>query len=192
MFVYDLIPNGFIKGKILEISAGNEEWSSEFPPQLKSKHRDKFVSKNYLGIDLEPPRNNLLGIIKQDVLTYDPDTTFDTILMIDVIEHIPFEKWKVVFGKINSWLNPGGYLILSTPYNEPYVSPHPWNHCVFEINEKMISTFLHNADIKIYSHPYLLGTEEENKIWAFFRHVKRRLKNHPFLKYKLVVFWQKN
>ncbi|MFW9777495.1 MAG: SAM-dependent methyltransferase [Candidatus Heimdallarchaeota archaeon] len=189
--MYDLIPEAIIKGKILDIGAGNEEWFGDELPQLESKYRDIFLSENYLGIDINPPKNGLLNIIRQDLLTFEPNTRFDTILMIEVIEHISIEHWPEVFRKLRSWLNSGGYLFFSCPYNEPYVSPHPWRHLVFEITEKTVKNYLPDATFQIYPHPHAFAAPGENKFLCSFRYIKRLLTDHPFLKYRLATIWKK-
>ncbi len=46
--------------------------------------------------------------------TFSPDETFDTIVMMAVISHIRKLDSQNIFGKIDSLLNKGGFLIIET------------------------------------------------------------------------------
>lgn len=190
LFVYDFIPENLISGKILELGATNKYY--DVPAQLVSKHKEKFLSDNYLGLDYDPPGNTNLNVIKQDLFTFKPDIQFDTILAIDIIEHISLESWGSFFERVKLWLKPKGNLILSTPYNETCIYPHPYNHVVFGITGKTFIAFLPNARIQTVSHPNLFRGEGENLFRCLLRYIKRRITNHYFVKYKLIVIYQKD
>ena len=62
-FLYNHIPSRIMQGKILELGAGNQLY------QLKSIHHEKFITSDYIGIDLDPPEKSPIKIIKQDIKT---------------------------------------------------------------------------------------------------------------------------
>ena len=71
---------------------------------------------NIQGIDLAPKSDDVL----QGDLTNLPfkDNSFDTILFMEVIEHLTVDDAKRILAEITRVLRPGGYLILTTPYAE--------------------------------------------------------------------------
>jgi SAM-dependent methyltransferase len=66
------------------------------------------------SIDIDPARG---PDVVADVITYAPDTQYDVVLMIEVLEHVldPFAAVK----NIETLLKPGGMLALSTPFLFP-------------------------------------------------------------------------
>ncbi len=87
--------------RILEIGAGDrryEEKIKKIAPgvQYKSLDIDRETRQDYYDID-------------------DIHETFDFILMFEVIEHLTIEEAMEMLKKINSLLNQGGTLLLSTP-----------------------------------------------------------------------------
>lgn len=48
-----------------------------------------------------------------------PNKTFDTITLLEVIEHVPTDTEIIALKEINRTLKKSGYLILSTPTNNP-------------------------------------------------------------------------
>ena len=68
------------------------------------------------GIDLAPKSEDVL----QGDLTNLPfeENSFDTVLFMEVIEHLTKEDTQQILAEITRVLSPGGHLILTTPYAE--------------------------------------------------------------------------
>lgn len=68
------------------------------------------------GIDLAPKSDDVL----QGDLTNLPfdENSFDTVLFMEVIEHLTKDDAKQILDEITRVLKPGGHLVLTTPYAE--------------------------------------------------------------------------
>jgi trans-aconitate 2-methyltransferase len=62
-------------------------------------------------------------LLAADVLETDLEGDFDVVVLPDVIEHIPLENHRALFGRVSSWVKPDGFVLLHYP------SPHyqEWN-----------------------------------------------------------------
>lgn len=110
----------FIKGKVvLDVGC----WTGQFE-QLAYKSAKKMVgidpkaeaiefAKKYL------PKVNFL-VARADKLPFS-NSYFDTILLLDVIEHLPKGSERMVLKEIIRVIKPGGTLIISTP-NKHFLS----------------------------------------------------------------------
>lgn len=184
---YDFTPVEAFKGRLLELGAGLGA------NQLLSKHKELFLEADregrYLGLEISDYDDTpaLLTIQKGDILEADfQPESWDTIMMADVIEHIPLRDWPPLFEKLKRWLRPHGYVVLSCPYREPIMSftafyvhsYHNW-HVVFDISKPLIWHFLPNARITTKSY-FQWRAKGENHLWAFGRLIKRLLTRHPY------------
>jgi SAM-dependent methyltransferase len=77
----------------------------------------------YVGIDVSPRQVGLArkhvpqaDVRVGDVLdqTFDPQT-FDAVVALYVITHVPRERWASLFHKIHEWLKVGGVLLVNVP-----------------------------------------------------------------------------
>ncbi|MGY5875957.1 MAG: class I SAM-dependent methyltransferase [Candidatus Thorarchaeota archaeon] len=203
---YDLIPDKLLEGEILEIGAGYPE------RPLASRHRERFLKANeeerYLGIDLIEPENPSLNILKMDIFELDVRKKFDTIIALEVIEHIDLRLWPELFEIMRELLKTGGYLFISTPYREPswrfgvmmekYGKDQPWNvHVVYDICPELLGYFLPEAKFSYTYKKRPFFERGDAKIRAFVRWFKRVLTLHKFawqwLPYKAIIaaLWQK-
>ena len=183
-FRYNLIPKRLLSGKdILEIGAGNGE------SQRKCHYREIFLSANYIGIDLlyssTSPFIEKVGFLQKDF----HGRHFDTILMIEVLEHFPFGEWSQVFNKIASLMNNGGVFFFTTPYKEKaHISRQPSIHQTFGIVETTIQEFFPQAYMKRRRDPcYPLFYYEKGKIWGVFRGIKRIITRHEYLSKRILI-----
>lgn len=188
---YNLIPEGILKGKCLEIGAGIGE------RQVLSNYADFFRTGDYLGIDNLVTTTVNLPFIKADVFVIDfPEATFDVILAIEVVEHFSITLWPEFFDRVCKWLKPKGFLYITVPYNETarlYKKKWPCYsvHEVFGIKEKTIRVFLPDAKIQLHNHPYLLHGPDRSLLWRIGRCIKRVLTRHDFVKSRMTILWQK-
>ena len=121
-------------------------WDSNESHYYSAKHAGNiyFLCRNYLGkeildagagdgsmmralgelcpgsairaIDLSPKSDD----VEQGDLTslpY-PDDSFDTVLFIEVIEHLTSDDIKAIVSELKRVLKPGGHMIVTTPYKE--------------------------------------------------------------------------
>lgn len=166
---------------------------------LDSKIRDKILTTEYLGLDIVDRKNKILPTIKGDIINYHFQKKYDTILMIEVLEHLHFRDWEMVLNKLKKSLKVGGYLILSTPNNEKlneYLNRIPKDryqiHTIFGITPNIFRRLLPDCKVKIIR--WLRWRDEgESHVWAFGRFIKRLIikRNHsPFVS-NLIVTWKR-
>ncbi len=197
---YDCIPDEYMSGNILELG------SSVGINQLVSRHKERFlkaVSENrYIGVDVVIPLKPLLPVVKCEIMDYVPERKFDCILLMDVIEHIQFRDWFILFPRLKQWLNPKGILIMTMPYKsgiERYLYHEGYYSChvVFNISRKVISRFLPEARferIRFWQKCLVWRVKGESHLWALGRFIKRVLTRHPLGRIvkrqrRLNVFW---
>lgn len=115
----------FIKGEVLEVGAGigettahlhNENvttWLCLEPDASLANKIEQKINENKL------PKNCLLQIGTSSTLS--PESLFDTIIYIDVIEHIENDIREI--DRASSLLKPGGHLIILVPAHQYLFSP---------------------------------------------------------------------
>ena len=136
---YDAIPPQHLIGTILDVGCGDGS------NQAKSRNYMALASNRYTGIDIE-----------EDIFKYQPDTQFDTVLAIHVIEHIPLSRWPLMFRILKTWVKPGGRLIIGVPYMQSpdvyknYKGPENQRHVVFGIDETTINQYFGILDTVLY------------------------------------------
>ena len=200
---YDIIPDECFEGAILDLGC------SLGINQLNSRHKERFqkaVSEGrYTGVEAYIPLEPMLPVVRSDIMNYVPDKTFDTILLMDVIEHIQFRDWFVLFPRLKEWLNVGGVIVMTTPYNED-ISDYYYHkgylscHVVFNIKNDLILHFLPNAEFhrSFYVQKRLIWRDSgESHVRAFLRFVKRRITKHPHgrilkRRHRLSILWKKD
>lgn len=79
-------------------------------------------------VSIESAKQRLSGfdnvnLLAADVLETDLEGGFDVVVLPDVIEHIPLEDHRALFGRVALWVKPDGFVLLHYP------SPHyqEWN-----------------------------------------------------------------
>jgi cyclopropane fatty-acyl-phospholipid synthase-like methyltransferase len=135
--------------------------------------RELGPSGAILAVDLSPrsidaARRRLRGLarvefVAADVLTADLDGRFHMIVLPDVIEHIPLEHHRTLFGRIASWLEPGGCIVLNYP-NPHYLA---WCHEHRPDLVQIVDQPIH-ADVllqNVYPHGLYLDYLETYSIW---------------------------
>lgn len=93
----ELLVNYLNEGKITSVDISSESI------QIAKKRLDRF--KN-------------LELIAADITTHKITNKFDAIILPDVLEHIPIEKHKDLFEKIQSLIKPDGFIFVHIP--NPY------------------------------------------------------------------------
>lgn len=188
---YDDIPKQMLRGKILDIGAGVGH------TQLLSKHAGLFRRKDangeYLGIDIYLIDAPLLNINESDFLTWEPDTTYDTILALNIIEHIPYKSWSAFFKKAKRLLNKDGWLIVSAPYREPPQLIH--SHLVDGIDERMMRDFLPGCRLYLSSARTKPVYPRAKKILSHLRGYLQKFPRERVIPFKMnrrffIIFWR--
>jgi len=202
---YDSIPVGLFMGNTLEIGA-------RYGRILHSKHRERVLALNdagkWLSLDLvDYPADFPLRNESMNLFDVSEDRKWDTVIALELIEHISVRDWEKMFSKFKSMLNEGGHLYVTTPYKEPikhiptYFENHrddPANiHVVFGIDEDLIRYFLPNAECKILKMRYPFREKGETYRHAVLREIHRNITRnkyrHRFLQTErwLSIHWQK-
>ncbi len=103
----------FVGKKVLEIGPNKGVLFEKHYPKTQSYtllEPNEVFEKDY--VRLQKKHSNLFYEIN-GFESFNPDTKFDTIVMMAVISHIKMEPEKI-FGKIDDLLNPNGTLIIET------------------------------------------------------------------------------
>jgi len=98
--------------------------------------RRRLPKADAIGLDVEA--NKEMGIVAGDLLRLPFESgTFDSVLSMDVLEHMPADSVGAALREIHRVLKPGGYLCMTTPKDEDLraalvICPecHTWSHPV--------------------------------------------------------------
>jgi SAM-dependent methyltransferase len=190
--LYSAIPKYLLRGTILDIGCG------DCTSQLKSRHRERFISASkegrYLGIDINP--SSRLNTISKDLFTLSTRRTYDLVLLVEVAEHINEVRWSEMFNIIRGLVSPNGSLIVSVPYKEPRDSgmTNPNDvcpHVVFGIDVKKMRSFLPNATVSYHGR----GTTPKRTRKDIINLIIHVLRRNPLVNPKrpvwMVLTWNK-
>jgi 2-polyprenyl-3-methyl-5-hydroxy-6-metoxy-1,4-benzoquinol methylase len=102
-------------------------------------------------------------LLAADVVTTDLERTFDMVVMPDVIEHIPLEHHRALFGRIASWLDANGCIVINYPNPHYLAWCHEHRPDLVQIIDQPIhaNELLQNA----YPHDLYLDYLETYSIW---------------------------
>ena len=188
---YDHIPTElFINSKdILDIgNCGGVNFSL-------SRHAVHLDRCEYMGLDLDPPENPPLPTITGDVISWEAPRQYDLVLVLHILEHIPFDEWGPIFERLKACTNK--YLVVGVPYKERDSSqydglPYHLQHRVFGINKRMFRPFLPNARFLVKKGPNHFNSDGASLLWATLRLIKRLVTRHPYARQRrLLVIWEK-
>lgn len=138
-FIYALIHSKAqgCKLRILDVGAGD----SILPSFLLKEEDveivclDKFewvnIQNNYAQATVEADQLGRLEVVKSDLAEYQPESLFDIITCISVIEHFPGLSDSAAMRHMGSLLKPGGLLIITTPVNEGFAKEFYRNEEVY-------------------------------------------------------------
>jgi len=181
---YNEIPDFvFTGGGILDIGS-NDGYGA-----YHSRHRERFLTSDYLGVDvgvfdftyLEP-------IIRSDFLKFETDKAFDTIIFSHLLEHFDIGRWPEIFDRLRGLLSDTGFLVVNVPYKEETHTVHS----VLHIDEALLLRFCPFQNfIKCYEHNHdrvKFRDSKENIIKALVRFAYRIVTNH---KYSIVRTFKK-
>lgn len=159
--------------KVLEVGCNEENI-------LQSNIADVIMEAEYLGVDMLNI-NHKLPVIEADILQFAIEDRYDTILMIEVLEHVHLRDWELLISKLKRALVNGGYLIVSVPAKQKLSQYlQHWNtdyyqiHTVFGIDRKALEYFFPEADIKFIRY-IIFNQDNKSFFWALGRFVKRFL-----------------
>ena len=95
----------------------------------------RFSGKRLLGIDYSKQAVHLARSLNpelqyevMDIFQGTLDERFDVVTLLEVIEHIPNELLAEFLRAATSYLNPGGWLILTAPHSNTRVDPKHHQH----------------------------------------------------------------
>lgn len=200
---YAAIPHQILKGKVLEIGA-------RYGNILHSRHKNTILELDqqgqYLGVDIQPNFGTPLTFQQLDLFELHNPSKFDTVLALELIEHIDLRRWPTMFDLLTSLVRPGGFLFLTTPDQESIECFESyWStakdgselHVVYGITSDFIKQFLPSASVWELSNRRPMRDDGESLLRAAGREAKRILTRHPYalrwtkMKGWLAVLWQK-
>ena len=203
---YNMIPDDFFSGSILEIGARTGKM------QVESRHGEKFLDANeqglYLGIDISPQENALLNVVERNFLDMEARSNYDTIIASEVLEHIAFRDWPKTFSMMKKMLRPGGKLFITTPHNEQlkdYIQYYHSQtggeyfqaHVTFGITREVMEHFLPGSKCKVLKVGSPIREKNEFPGKALVRVIYRIIRGHPYAwswvpkAHSLIVIWTK-
>jgi trans-aconitate 2-methyltransferase len=103
-------------------------------------------------------------LLAADVLEAEIEGSFDVVVLPDIVEHIPLESHPALFGRVASWVEPDGLVLLNYP------NPHYLEWCREHHPERLqiVDQSIH-ADVLLanaYPHGLHLDYLERYSIWV--------------------------
>ena len=175
---YDEIPRYCLGDNILDVG------SSDGQGALLSRHREHFLDNHYLGIDIQAFDKYYLPVMTGDILQFNTDMKFDTILLLHVLEHIELEIWPKLFTCLQDMLTLDGFLVVNVPLlqKNTYMRKDHMSHVVAKIDEELLSQFCEFRRFKrVGKSPILQHFRDpgESLLWAISRFIFRIITHHP-------------
>ena len=166
-----------------------------------------FVSKaedgSYTGID-KVHQGSPLRIQQCDIFDLGETTKYDTVLCFEIIEHICYRDWPLLFDKLRSLVKPNGQLILTYPHKqkiEEYPVENVKQHdyyirtVVFGLSKGLLSQWLPGSKHKTLQRPILLSYNHGKSmlwinLWHILSWVTRKRFNRPAFRHTIITFWR--
>lgn len=170
---------------------------------LLSRHRTHFLAAeargDYLGLDINPPAKTYLSPIETgDLRQLKMGRTFDLVLVLHVLEHVPIDEWMRTIYRLMCHVAPGGYLVIGTPHNEDPEHPADADHKVHRITVHMLRQFLPaTAIVRRVRRRYVHYREpQESHLMALPRFFYRILTRHHHRfrllgNFELIAIWHR-
>lgn len=129
---------------VLEIGCGIGTQTELLAKFLSTDSKIKAIDISPKSIDIAERRlknYRNISFLAVDFTEYDLEEEFDAIILPDVIEHIPLDRHKILFKKLEQCLKPEGIVVIHIP------NPHYLEWC-----------HIHKADqLQIIDQPILLN-----------------------------------
>lgn len=146
-YQWNLIKN-YVKTNILEVGPGNCVFLKNYNKQCNQIHL--FEPSNNLRRKL---KKKIEKLKKVKLIKYYPKCKYDTILYLDVLEHIKDDKKEIL--KAYSKLKKNGYLVISVPaFQYLYTNYDRKIGHYKRYNKKFFNQLLPKLKIKDYSMSY--------------------------------------
>ena len=110
-----------------------------------SRHRNRFLQNDYLGVDVQSFQHHYLKpIITNEFLQFETERKFDLIIFSHILEHFEIQQWTEVLTKLVGLLSDRGYLVINVPFKKDGKGgKEGWDrHKVFQIDEKLLAPYL--------------------------------------------------
>jgi SAM-dependent methyltransferase len=186
VWTYNKLPMEKIGTKIFEVGSTDNIFHS--------KLKERIFNCEYWGLNIVMNHNRFIltsnymwKFIKEDILDYEFEEKFDTIIMLEVLEHIHLRHWETIIEKLKNALTPNGKLFISVPSKQnlsdylKYWNKSYWEiHCIFGIDKKALQYFFPDAKIKKI-HFLLFNQDNKSFFWALGRIIKRLIQRQPYL-----------
>lgn len=151
---------------VLEIGCGIGTQTQLLAEYLNSDNQITAIDISPKSIQIAQDRYpNFKGInwIAADFVTYNMEKKFDVILMPDVLEHIPVDQHKQLFGNIRKVLKKNGFVLIHIP--QPYYQEWVWKNRpeLMQVIDQSIYTNVLANDV--YSNDLYIWHLETYSIW---------------------------
>lgn len=169
----------YAKGKLLDIGCGNKPYEKWFEGKISE----------YIGCDVVQSSANKVNVICEANKIPLDNTSFNTVLSTQVIEHV--EDHQGLVDEAYRLLNPNGYFILSGPFywyfhEEPYDFFRFTKHGFKYILEKSgfeIVEIIENGGAwanlgQVVNHTFNFSNPNANKVAKGIKYLFRKLKLH--------------
>ena len=159
----------YISGRTLDLGAGNAKYAGIIRP----------YSSGYLTYDIaSKPNIDIIG----DILNINlPDSSFDTVISTQVLEHVS-KPWVMV-GQIRRILKPGGICILSAPFLVPF---HADPHDYFRFTKEGMTSLFEGENFEI------IECESYGRTWSVISEFVHFSWFNPYLEQvSWAHFWRK-
>jgi 2-polyprenyl-3-methyl-5-hydroxy-6-metoxy-1,4-benzoquinol methylase len=94
-----------------------------------------FAHKNYPSIDF----------ICADAFEWKPEGTFDVVLCMAGIHHLPYEKHEQFISKLGQLMNPSGFCIAADPYTRDYSNEQEQKVAAAELGYEYLTATVKNG-----------------------------------------------
>lgn len=127
----------FAKGKLLDLGCGNAPLYGTYKPLVKDAVLADWANTEH--------KNHLLDV-ECDITKKLPfkDNEFDTIILSDVLEHIPTPQSLIL--ELKRILKPGGVVLMNTPFMY-WVHEAPYDY--YRYTEFMLRRFISEVDMEL-------------------------------------------
>lgn len=184
---YRDIPKYTIGKKVLDIGSSNGEAA------FKS---GKFHGCMYLGIDCQIFETLYMPVVQADLFDFEPCDTYDTILFLHVLEHVPLVYWENILSKYAGFLNPNGHIVVNVPYKDHSLGGAGYmKHVVLNIDEALLKGVWKFDSFKYGLSPVKFRANGESLFRAVLRAFYRIITRHPYSllerkRVNLIAIWR--
>ena len=178
------------KGNLLDLGFGAAHLEYKL---LKDGTNLKFYGVDFSQKAVSNAKKNIKGyFVKSEIYNLPfKDSKFDFIVILDVLEHIPEDKSKMVFNEISRVIKRNGCLIVSVPLNENLKKMNEdgtnYNMHLREYTYSVLEKELQNIGFKISKSDYIYSFEK----YYYLKKIISKILIYRWQPNLLIIFSQK-